>query len=99
MLKGTLGAGKTTTGRALQQLLPGCVFLDGDRCWDMRPFVVDAKTKKMVEQNIDYRLNIFLHGSVCQNVFFCWAMHEQAILDSLPAALNPADQRVYRVKP
>ncbi len=96
LINGTMGVGKTTTGRALQQLLPDCVFLDGDWCWDMRPFVVNAETKKMVEQNIYYLLNNFLHCSVYQNIIFCWVMHEQVILDHLLAALDLSDCCVYQ---
>lgn len=29
-INGTMGAGKTTVSRALQKLMPPCVFADGD---------------------------------------------------------------------
>jgi len=81
LINGTMGVGKTTTGKELQKFLPACVFLDGDWCWDMRPFVVNPETKRMVEQNISFSLNNFLHCSVYQYVIFCWVMQEQSILD------------------
>ncbi|MBR4889408.1 MAG: AAA family ATPase, partial [Clostridia bacterium] len=59
LIGGTMGVGKTTTCRQLQQKLPDCVFLDGDWCWDMHPFTVNAETKKMVVENIAFLLNQF----------------------------------------
>ena len=85
---GTMGVGKTATGRELQKILPRNVFLDGDWCWDMRPFVVTGETKKMVESNIAHLLNNFLDCSEFENVIFCWVLHEQKILDDLTARLN-----------
>ena len=85
---GTAGVGKTTTCRELQKILSRNVFLDGDWCWDMRPFVVTEETKAMVERNIAYLLNGFLACSELENVIFCWVLHEQYILDDLISALN-----------
>ena len=55
-----MGVGKTTTCRILRDRLDKCVFLDGDWCWDMHPFVVNAETKAMVLDNICHLLNNFL---------------------------------------
>jgi predicted ABC-type ATPase len=85
---GTAGVGKTTTCRELQRILPKNVFLDGDWCWDMRPFVVTDETKAMVESNIAHLLNGFLACSEFENVIFCWVLHKQYILDDLMNALN-----------
>lgn len=52
LVNGTMGVGKTAVCQELKQLLPNCVFLDGDWCWDMSPFVVNDETKAMVMQNI-----------------------------------------------
>lgn len=85
---GTMGVGKTATCRELQKILPWNVFLDGDWCWDMRPFVVTDETKKMVESNIAHLLNNFLDCSEFENVIFCWVLHQQKILNELIAGLN-----------
>jgi broad-specificity NMP kinase len=45
-INGTMGVGKTTTSLELKKILPKCVFLDGDWCWDMSPFIVTEETKK-----------------------------------------------------
>jgi chloramphenicol 3-O-phosphotransferase len=85
---GTAGVGKTATCRELQKILPGNVFLDGDWCWDMHPFVVTDETKVMVNSNIAHLLNGFLACSEFENVIFCWVLHEQRILDDLINVLN-----------
>ena len=92
---GTAGVGKTTTCRELQKILPRNVFLDGDWCWDMRPFLVTGETKKMVEGNIAHLLNSFLGCSEFENVIFCWVLHQQKILDGLIARLNHGDCAVH----
>jgi hypothetical protein len=85
---GTMGVGKTATCRELQKILPRNAFLDGDWCWDMRPFVVTDETKAMVNSNIAHLLNGFLACSEFENVIFCWVLHEQHIFDDLINALN-----------
>ena len=92
---GTAGDGKTTTCRELQKILPRNVFLDGDWCWDMRPFVVTGETIKMVESNIAHLLNNFLDCSEFENVIFCWVLHQQKILDDLIARLNHSDCTIH----
>jgi hypothetical protein len=83
-----MGVGKTATCRELQKILPRNVFLDGDWCWDMQPFVVTDETKAMVNSNIAHLLNNFLACSEFDNVIFCWVLHEQHILDDLLSALH-----------
>ena len=83
-----MGVGKTATCRELQKILPRNVFLDGDWCWDMRPFVVTDETRAMVNSNITHLLDGFLACSEFENVIFCWVLHEQRILDDLMNALN-----------
>lgn len=88
LIGGPMGVGKTTACRALQARLDNCVFLDGDWCWDMRPFQVTEETKGMVLDNICHLLNNFLHCSACENVLFCWVMHEQSIIDHILGRLD-----------
>lgn len=51
-ISGTMGVGKTATSVELQKLLSKNVFLDGDWCWNMVPFVVSDETKEMVLNNL-----------------------------------------------
>lgn len=88
LIGGTMGAGKTTVCRELQKILPKNVFLDGDWCWDAKPFVVNDETKEMVMGNITFLLGQFLRCAAYENVIFCWVMDHQAILDELLARLD-----------
>ncbi len=47
-INGSMGVGKTAVCKALlEQLTPG-IFLDGDWCWNMNPFLVTDETTSMV---------------------------------------------------
>jgi len=95
-INGTMGIGKTTTSKELQKLLPKCIFLDGDWCWDMSPFIVTDETKNMVIDNISYLLNNFISCTEYENIIFCWVMHEQRILDDVLSRLNKHDCILYK---
>ena len=60
IINGTMGVGKTTTCLELQKLIPKNVFLDGDWCWNMNPFVVNHETKTMVISNIVFLIDNFI---------------------------------------
>lgn len=94
IIGGTMGVGKTTVCRQLQKKLNNCVFLDGDWCWDMRPFTVTEETKAMVLDNICHLLNNFLGCSAYENILFCWVLHEQSILDDILSRLNTDNCRL-----
>lgn len=83
LIGGPMGVGKTAASRALQARLSNCVFLDGDWCWDMRPFQVTEETRAMVLDNICHVLNNFLRCSVYEAAIFCWVMHERDIIDRI----------------
>lgn len=95
-INGTMGIGKTATSKELQKLLPKCVFLDGDWCWYMSPFVVTDETKNMVIDNISYLLNNFISCTEYENIIFCWVMHEQKILDDVLSRLKKHDCILYK---
>lgn len=95
-INGTMGVGKTSTSRELQKILPNCAFLDGDWCWNMDPFIVNAETTRMVEDNIQYILNNFLKCSVYENIIFCWVLHEQSIIESILNRLSLTDVNLYK---
>ena len=88
LIGGTMSVGKTTVCRELKNQLPRSVFLDGDWCWDMNPFVVTEETKAMVLDNITALLKNFLRCSAYDHVIFCWVMHQQAILDQILSRLD-----------
>ena len=97
LIGGTMGVGKTTVSRALQKKLPHCVFLDGDWCWDMSPFVVNEETKAMVMDNICHLLQNFLRCTAYENIIFCWVMHEQSIIDDILSRLDVGGAEVKAI--
>ena len=97
MIGGTMGVGKTTVCKLLKRTLPNCVFLDGDWCWDMSPFIVNDETKKMVVDNICYLLNNYIKCSKYENIIFCWVMHKQSIIDSILKNINLKDCKVKNI--
>ena len=95
LIGGTMGVGKTATSSLLKQKLNQSVFLDGDWCWDMHPFVVNRETKAMVMNNIVYQLNQFISCSEIENIIFCWVMHEQSIIDEILSRVDINHCHVY----
>lgn len=90
-INGTMGVGKTSTGRELLSLLAPAAFLDGDWCWTMEPFTVNEETKAMVLDNVAHVLNGFLHCSAYRHVIFCWVMHEHSIVEEILRRLDASD--------
>lgn len=97
LIGGPMGVGKTTVGRALRNLLPNSVFLDGDWCWDANPFTVTEETKAMVLENIRFLLGQFLQCSAYETVIFCWVMHQQNIVDAILSGLPLDNVRVWAI--
>ena len=106
LIGGTMGIGKTTTCQVLKTKLDKSVFLDGDWCWDMHPFMVNEErswsdkneeTKKLVLENICMLLNNDLKCSVFDHIIFCWVMHEQSIIDDLLSHLDLKDVKVISI--
>lgn len=83
-----MGIGKSTICNQLNQDLDHSVFLDGDWCWNMDPFVVNQNTKNMVLDNITHCLNNFIHTPGIENIIFCWVMHKQDIIDKIIQKLD-----------
>lgn len=97
LIGGTMGVGKTTTCQIMKRKLNNSVFLDGDWCWDMNPFIVNDETKTMVMNNICYLLNNFIESSVYENIIFCWVMHEQNIIDGILSRVNTDECNVHLI--
>lgn len=83
-----MGIGKSTICNQLNQDLDHSVFLDGDWCWNMDPFVVNQDTKNMVLDNITHCLNNFIHTPGIENIIFCWVMHKQDIINQIIQKLD-----------
>lgn len=91
-----MGVGKSAVCSALlEQLQPG-VYLDGDWCWNMRPFTVNEETKAMVLDNICAMLTRFLACEALDYVIFGWVLHQQEIWDEICRRLPLSGVKVHR---
>ena len=95
-INGTMGVGKTATCNELLNIVQPSVFLDGDWCWNMNPFIVTDETKDMVLNNISYLLNSFLSCSEYDNIIFCWVMHYESIIDDIVERLINVDFKLIK---
>jgi len=97
LIGGTMGVGKTVTCQQLKAKLGNSVYLDGDWCWDMNPFVVNEETKKMVIKNITGVLNNFINCSMYKHIIFSWVMDEQIIINDLINRLNLDGCTIHKI--
>ena len=94
LIGGPMGVGKSTVCRALLDLLQPGVYLDGDWCWNMRPFSVTEETRAMVLDNIRALLGRFLRCPELDYVIFGWVLHRQEIIDAVLGPLPLAETSV-----
>ncbi|MEA4890398.1 MAG: AAA family ATPase [Clostridiaceae bacterium] len=97
MINGTMGVGKSAVCRQLLKILTPGVWLDGDWCWNMNPFVVTDENKAMVISNISYLLQSFLRNTGYEYVIFCWVIHQETIFDQILANLQDDDYELYKI--
>jgi adenylate kinase family enzyme len=96
IVNGTMGVGKTAVCTKLYHILNRSVFLDGDWCWMMDPFVVTDETKQMVRDNIIHLLRNFLTCSEYENIIFCWVMQYESIMDDFISRLAGLEFESYK---
>lgn len=88
LVGGAMGVGKSAVCRELlRQLTPG-VWLDGDWCWNMNPFVVSEENKRMVLSNITHLLRAYLNNSSYRYVLFCWVMDQPLLFEAVLGLLR-----------
>lgn len=97
LIGGPMGIGKSTICNQLNQDLDHSVFLDGDWCWNMDPFIVNQDTKNMVLDNITHCLNNFIHTPGIENIIFCWVMHKQDIIDQIIQKLDTTGVDIHLI--
>lgn len=97
IINGTMGVGKSATCKELYKKLEGSVWLDGDWCWMMNPFIVNQENKKMVEENITYLLRNYLTNSSFKYVIFNWVIHSEDIFNILLERLNDLEFEIIKI--
>ena len=83
VINGTMGVGKSTVSKALNQSLENSAWLDGDWCWMMNPWNFSEENKEMVVNNICYILNNFLMNTSFEYIIFSWVIHTDDILKNI----------------
>ncbi|WFR55524.1 AAA family ATPase [Anaerocolumna sp. AGMB13025] len=96
IINGTMGVGKTTVSKLLLEKLKPGVWLDGDWCWYMNPFIVSEENKEMVLDNICYLLRAYLRNSGYEYIYFCWVIHEEGIFDQLLKRLKDLEFELHK---
>lgn len=97
VINGCMGVGKTAVSRALHRRLQPSVWLDGDWCWMMNPWVISDQNKRMVEDNIVHLLRSFLTNDSFEYVIFSWVMHRAEIITGLIERLSGLTFEVHRI--
>ena len=94
---GTMGVGKSAVCQHLYKRLEHSIWLDGDWCWMMNPWIFSEENKRMVESNITHLLRNFLKNSSCQYVLFSWVLHQEEIFKMLLTSLQDLHFNLYRI--
>ncbi|WP_026888605.1 AAA family ATPase [Clostridium beijerinckii] len=97
IINGTMGVGKSATCRELNKKLKNSVWLDGDWCWMINPFVVNDENNKMVINNINYLLRSFLTNSSLEYIIFNWVIHMEDIFDDILEPLNDLNFEIIKI--
>lgn len=97
IINGTMGVGKSTVCKILFNSINPSVYLDGDWCWNMNPFVVSAENRKMVINNITHLLNSYLNNSGYEYIIFCWVIHQEDIFEQLLEPLKNCEFELYKI--
>ena len=97
IINGTMGVGKTATCKALYSKLQNSVWLDGDWCWMMNPFIVNEENKEMVLDNITNLLRNFLMNPSFEYVIFNWVIHLEEIFYMILSKLYGLEFEVIKI--
>jgi broad-specificity NMP kinase len=97
IINGTMGVGKSAACRELYKSLENSVWLDGDWCWMMNPFIVNDENKNMVINNITYLLRSFLNNSSLQYIIFNWVIHMEDIFDGILEPLKDLNFEIIKI--
>ncbi|MBU2699833.1 cytidylate kinase [Sporomusaceae bacterium BoRhaA] len=97
IINGTMGIGKSTVCKILLDKLKPSIYLDGDWCWNMNPFIVSEENKAMVLDNITHLLKNYLLNSSYKYIVFCWVIHQEAIFNQILEPLTDLDFELYKI--
>lgn len=97
IINGVPGVGKTTVCKELFKSIFNSVWLDGDWCWKMNPFVANEENKRMVEENISFLLRNYLNNSSYKYVIFNWVIGNEKIFEIILRELENLEFQLYKI--
>lgn len=97
IINGTMGVGKSTVCKEINKKLNNSVWLDGDWCWMMNPWVFSDENKQMAVDNICYLLGSFLRNSTFEYVIFSWVINKEEIFDIVLNGLRQFEFRLHKI--
>ena len=97
IVNGTIGVGKSTVSKLLLDQLQPSVYLDGDWCWNMNPFLVTEENKAMVVDNICHLLKAYLNNSGYEYILFCWVIPNEEIFEQILQPLQDCSFELYKI--
>lgn len=97
IINGPMGVGKSAVAQELSHILGRSVWLDGDWCWKMDPFLADEESRRMVEDNIIHLLRNFLAHSAFEHVIFSWVIPDEKIFAILLDGLEGSAFRLHKI--
>lgn len=95
IINGSPGVGKTAVSRALNKGLSKSIWIDGDWCWKMAPFIVNEENKTMVESNINHFLNNAIKNSNFDHIIFSWVIPADSIMNRIISRLETSDLNIH----
>lgn len=97
IINGVQGVGKSTVSKELNTSLPKSVWLDGDWCWMMNPWMITEENIKMVERNIIYLLRSYFSNSTFDYVIFSWVLHREEITQRILEGIQDFEYELTRI--
>lgn len=94
IINGTMGAGKSTIGRRIAELLGRAAFIDGDFVIEMHPHVDEKETKSMQRDNIYHISRNYYNFDKCDTVVLSWIMGE-AGTDMIISEISKLNFQIY----
>lgn len=76
IINGTMGAGKSTVGRRVAELLGSAAFIEGDFVIELHPHIDHSETEAMQRDNILHMSKNYYNFNKCESVVLSWIMGE-----------------------
>ena len=94
VLAGAPATGKTTVAQLLLAATEDAGWVDGDDLWRINPWVVNDRTKRLVEDNLVAVLGNFLDAGY-STVILSWVLPRASILSRLVAGLGDRPHQLW----